>query len=669
MPNLSRFILNLFFVLSLAGQAFAIDRLQVRGPDFVNEQGEQVRFWGVNLVALFPSHEQADALAENLASRQINIVRPHHLLRSSRDWIHQSKVKSLVLFDDNTRDPDPEAWDRFDYLNAKLREKGIYLALSLHFSRSFLPGDVDVLTTDDADRQAWMQAVETMRGWDWRKSIDPVKMLPTIDERACALQEEFARRLLSHVNPYTGIAYGRDAQVLTIEIVNESSAEYALICNNQFPPYFDAKLQRKWEAYAKAHGVVEPSPVRQVQQSAEKLVRAGFLRKLDEDYFLHMQTLVKDQGCEAAVTFSNLWRGENNLQMHAAHSAYIEDHAYVDPYVVRRAEDIFHQKAKTCLADKPYFIGELNQAEGGNNIRAQSPMRTMLPLAMASYGSFQNYSGLIWFAWNHGDRSINKDGWAIHPDRSSHLGDMISDMMMLDRMRTAGMIFRRGLVKPSQSPITVIVDPANVGTDYGSIMHAGTYHQPGWQSIHGIRKTYGALPEAQQQAPWAMHQPESPFITDTGEIVKDLQREQLTVIAPQAEAFSGKLDGREQSGLQHLAIGDEGGFATVIAVCQDEKPFATTRSIVISRTHLDAEHKDQATQQLALRHILIPEEGESWTVKVIRPRVITGDEVLTALDGRILSVNRVGTMALPVGNWFELELSCGPSVVQMGAND
>src|SRR5436853_370291 len=100
--------------------------LTIKGEDFVDPAGNVVRFWGVNLVALYPDHAKADAIASTLASRQINLVRPHHNLRPSTDWNPKMVSGSLLTYKDTSREFDPDALDKFDYLNAALRKNGIY---------------------------------------------------------------------------------------------------------------------------------------------------------------------------------------------------------------------------------------------------------------------------------------------------------------------------------------------------------------------------------------------------------------------------------------------------------------------------------------------------------------------------------------------------------------
>lgn len=630
--------------------------VRARDEAFVDPTGTPVRFWGVNLVSLFPTHAEAEAIAASLAERGVNLVRPHHLLRPSSDWIHRGGVLGLNLLKDDTRTPDPEAWDRFDYLNAQLRRHGIYLALSLHFSRNVLPGDADVLETSPAERVAWQAAVAEMRSWDWRKSIDPFKMLPTFDVRARALQEEFARQLLGHINPYTGLAYGRDPQVLTVEVVNESSAEYALVCGNTFPAYFQEALDAKWQAFLRERGV-EPFALGSASGTAQQAVRTAFRGSLDDGLMRHMTAVVRSMGCGAALTYSNLWRGEGNLDMHRRLADYIEDHSYMDPLVVREAADGFLQHSRTLLRGKPYVLGEFNQAEGADNLRVQGPVRTMLPLAAASYGSFHGYAGIAWFAWCHGDRSLGPDGWALEEVRSPHLGDLVADGMLLDHLRTCGLIFRRGLVAPSAEPQTLHVDDPIQAFDYNSLMRGKYLLRPGWQNVHSIRKAFGPVPEAQSEAPWMATEPPSPLVSDTGQIVKDTVRRQLTLAAPQAEGFSGYLDGKPPAGLKHLDVDGTDGFATVVAVCLDGRPFPQTGALLLSRTCVGADGRDRSGPILAIRGLRPPDAHGIWRLRLTRPRAAQALlEAFANGRGWDVEVRADGALVLPMADWHECEL-------------
>ena len=632
---------------SVSTAADSIAPLTVSGADYNAPDGRVVRFWGVNLVATYPDHARADALAANLASLGINLVRPHHLLRAGKDWNPDMTSGALVTYQDTSREFDPDALDRFDYLNAALRKQGIYLAFSAHFTRGYLPGDVDILKTDAADREVWMAALTEMNGWPWQKSFDLRKLLPVVDERAALLNEEFVRNLLTHKNPYTGLSYAEDHQIISFEVVNEHALEYAIICGSRLPDYWQKRLEKRWSDYAAAAGVVGGDLYKPATPAAVAL-RAKFLTGLDEAYFNRIGAAIRADGCHSPITYSNLWRGDSTLEMHARLAQIIENHAYMDPLVVRRIDDGFGAAGRTSLAGKPFLLGEFNQAEGEKNSREQSPYRTMLPLAAAAYGSFNGWSGIEWFAWNHGQFvPIGKDGWALDERRESNLGGMVADGMMIDHIRTAGLIYRRGLVAPSKQPVTIWTEPPFAARGYPDLMRGKDNIQPGWQDVHAIRRAYGPVPADQAAAPWMTAPATSPVISDTDEIVKDVTRRQLTVTAPQAEAFSGFPDANPPAGLKHLVVG-EASFATVIVVADDGKTLGQSGHFILSRTALDAENHETNGPAVTLRG-LAP-AGRGWNFTVTRPRPEAGrvTPLQTSADG---------TLILPAGTWHEGELT------------
>jgi hypothetical protein len=635
-----------------------IDPLAIDGRQFKKTDGTAVRLWGMNLSAVYPTHTQAEGIAANLASLGINVVRPHHNMRSSLDWNTVSGIPALVTYSGNTRTPHATAWDRFDYLNAQLRAEGIYLMPSLHSSRRFLPGDVDILTTNSTDRTNWMDAMTALGSMPG--NLDLFKMLPMIDERCARLMEEFAQQFLNHVNPYTGLAYGKDPQVLSLEFMNEHSSEYAIFAGNKFESatypkvsYWTTVLQTKWDAYTASRSLTA-CPIYAPPSDPHKLARGDFLRGLDQAYFNRIKTYVRALGCQTPVMLSNLWRGEAFQKQQESLSDLIEDHSYGDPYVPRAADDIFNPLSRSTPTGKPYIVGELNQAADTTSITANSRYRTTLPVAAATYGAFNSWSGVVWFAWAHGDSKTGADGWATVEERtpastSDRIGQLQCDGMMLDHLRTTGIIFRRGLASPSSAPITLYANDPLATNGYSALVTPKYQFVPGWQSIHAVRRAFGPVPAAQPTSSWMTTTPASPLISDTNEIRKDTTRQQLTFSTAFAEAFSGKLDLSAPAGLTRIGLVSTSGFATVVLVSNDSIPIATSNELVISRTYLDAttgaERVNQPTKVSGLK---TPATGFAWHIKVTRPRGSPATyQALTP---------SAGVLTLPSTNWKEAEL-------------
>lgn len=624
-----------------------VQQLTVKGPDFINPSGNIVRLWGVNLVVLFPEHEVAEKTAANLASLGINCVRPHHMLRSSKDWNPDMVSGCLVDYKNDSVTFDPQALDRFDYLNSCLKENGIYLMVAIGNSRMYSPGDVKILDQGDKDNKSWAAAVKELNGWHWQKSHDVKKMLPMVDERAAMINEEFARKLLNHVNPYTKEKYAADPQLLTIEVINEFSLDYALICNNKFPDYWQKILQDKWKKFTEEKGVKE-CDLYKTRTTAQRKCRGEFFRKLQEDYLNRMTKVIRDAGFKGFISFSNLWRGEAAGKLHWDTAGYIEDHLYCEPRIAESKEDFLIEKSKTRLANKPYILGEANYCEWGDKKEAQRKERAMLPLVLAAYGGFNDWSGIIWFAWNHGGRAIGKDGWSNKPDRQAHLGDMVSDEMMLDHFRTCSAIFRRELVKQSVAPQNLYVYGDYIPGNYQALIQGRIKYKAGWQNIHALQKVFSKPPEGDKTKELLNTETPDVLITDTKEITKDTVKKHLTVKTPFAEAFAGNLKTPDKISLDHLQFSETDCFATIVMVTNDGKSLKETENLLISRTTLDKSWKDSEKGTLTLKG-LSKTSGKKWQATITRPRKNAGQKIE-------ITQKKDGTINLPIKGWFECEI-------------
>lgn len=181
------------------GAAGAEGFIRSEGDCFVDGTGAERRFLGTNIcfTGCFPSHEDADRVAAELARYGINLVRLHYVHHKFPQGKIYPKPDSVL---------EPEQLERFDYLFAKLKEHGIYTYFQLNISRKFTA----------------------------KNGIENIDKLPhfyhgvdNFDYRFISLQKKYISEILSHVNPYTGLPYKDEPAIGMLELANENSIVYA----------------------------------------------------------------------------------------------------------------------------------------------------------------------------------------------------------------------------------------------------------------------------------------------------------------------------------------------------------------------------------------------------------------------------------------------------------
>ena len=183
--------------------------VRVKKGHFYFEDGIRCRFLGFNVAARSntPDHETADKMAERFASMGVNIIRLHAadapVGEEPGSWSSCKEAPLLNYQKENGREFNKKGLDRFDYFVAKLKEKGIYLHIDLIVARDFREGD----------------------GLDYPGNPGScVKRFPMYNKRMIELQKEYAKTILCHINPYTGLALIDDPAVVVVQINNEESA-------------------------------------------------------------------------------------------------------------------------------------------------------------------------------------------------------------------------------------------------------------------------------------------------------------------------------------------------------------------------------------------------------------------------------------------------------------
>ncbi len=161
---------------------------------FVTENGPRY-FTGTNICfsGCFPEHDQAEQVAADLARFGFNLVRLHYVHHKFPPGKKYASPDSFI---------EPVQLEKFDYLFHCLKQRGIYVYMQLNIDRKF---GVES-GFENADKLPW-----------YNNGID------NIEPRMISLQKKYVRDLLTHVNPYTGLAYKDDPAIATLELANENS--------------------------------------------------------------------------------------------------------------------------------------------------------------------------------------------------------------------------------------------------------------------------------------------------------------------------------------------------------------------------------------------------------------------------------------------------------------
>ncbi len=417
--------------------------------EFSERPGEPVRFYGANVVwsALYLDREQCDRFADLLQRMGYNSVRIHHY---ERELVDPEAPDSLTFR--------PDSLDKLDYLFAALKERGIYTSIDLFISRR-------------------VKSAEIFPGTEGR--VSNFKVLVPVSDRAFDDLKEFSRRLLTHVNPYTGLAWKDDPALAFISMINEGmSLNYWDRLDELARPLWQDAFNR-WlvdhygtrEALAKAWGeALKPGqdPTRgtvPLPNTFEKdqpgLDLARCCAEVHERMFRRLADFLRDElSCRALLTDMNAWTYTLQNQAPRAGFDYADSHFYWDhPEFLRGGRRLPSKgwsgggsavadggggpavRALTRFFDIPFTLSEYNWAY-------PSIFRSESGLVIGSYCSLQDYGGVWRYAFA-GDREH-----LVEPAPLSYFY-FGSDPINTAAERAAVCLFLRGDVAPAHTRVAL----------------------------------------------------------------------------------------------------------------------------------------------------------------------------------------------------------------------
>jgi hypothetical protein len=552
--------------------------IRVKDGHFVKSDGSRIRFWGVHFTdwsrgsVEIPPKEDMPMWAATLARYGVNMVRLHFLdLPSPRGIIDSSRTDSRAF--------DPKQLDRLDFEIAELKKRGIYVDLNLNVGRSYKSGD----GVQDFDKIQWG------------------KGLTLFDPRLIELEKEYARNLLTHVNPYTGNQYRNEPSIAIVEILNEN----ALYLGYRAPtPYYDEELTRVYNTWLATHrtpeqlkklreqaGVAEGAPLPRLRGPETNTspkeryeTELAFYIDAESKFYLNMSGYLKNElGVQVAITGTadhSHTSSPYTMLASLAKLDILDGHVYWQhpgsppPVNTPMVNDPFNstvvQLSRTAFAGKPYTVSETNHPFPNDWAAEGIP-------TLAAYGAFQDWDAIILYTFEP----------KLAPDWKSYVGDPFDislDPVRMTEMAAGALMFLRGDVRPAKETVSRTYSYDQVLESRKLPRQEAPYFTPGFSlalplehavriaSLDGARTAKLAAPEA------------SPILSDTGQLAWYTSAQKtglVTVETDRTQALIGFIRANGKS-LKNLSAEISNQFAALALSSLDGRALAQSAKMLLT---------------------------------------------------------------------------------------
>lgn len=366
--------------------------------EFEKQPGKKARFWGTNLCfgLNYLTKQESIQMLDDLVKLGYNSIRPHH-------------------FDcgNNGIEPNDLVWDRFDFMLAEAKKRGIYITTDLYTVRS-------------VTLKTWGHVTEPEFKW-----------LCYFDDEAYANLLEFSKYFLCHVNPYTGLALKDDPAFICLSLINESSL---MIRVHQLTDKTRPLMEKEFEKWCRQKGYTDKN---------EKL-KACFLTDSAKKLYARLKKDLRDMGVKIPLT-------DQNMVFHIPTQIARLDYDYVDSHfywghpinLTEKSGGPWRTNSQSIISDwggefrdsvsirifgKPNVITEWNYCW-------PNPTCAEEQIIMPASAALQGFDGLWHFGYGHGK---NLDVKAIN------VFDIMNNPVKRLGARMGSLLFLRGDVAESE---------------------------------------------------------------------------------------------------------------------------------------------------------------------------------------------------------------------------
>ncbi len=543
---------------------------------FVKASGEQLlfadntpaRFWGTNITsyALFRTSDDAiKQQAKRLSALGFNLVRLHH---------HDSPWVSPNIFGDRDQTQDTQqlsaaSLKKIDWWIKCLKDEGIYVWLDMHVERALMAKD-NIFGFDELPKDEQNNA--SLKGFAYVNI--------TIQQA----MKRFAEAYMTHVNPFTGLAYKDDPAIAAVLITNENDVTQhfgnALLRDKGVPRHWELYKNRA-DAFASQHNLSASLTWRSWEHGPAKL----FLNDLERNFNVEMIQHLRELGVKVPIATTSSWGGDGLSSLPALTAGDVIDvHSYGGSGQLEKnpltTEGIVDWMGAGQVTGKPLTVTEWN------NEPFPTPDRHSLPLYVAGTASHQGWDALMQYAYS---QQPLDGGWVTADNWHAY-----NDPAMLATLPAAALLYRRADVSEANTtyvfaptPDTLFnkpVSPANsvllrTAMEKGKLQIA----MPQTPELPWLQP--GIIPSNAQ----VFHDPDQSLLdanasestTDTGELKRNWKQGIYTINTPRTQAVTGWIGG-ESISLGNIQVQVKTANASVVVQSLDAAPVGRSQDLLIS---------------------------------------------------------------------------------------
>lgn len=393
-----------------------------RGGQIVFEKrpDQPVRFYGANVCfsANYMDHELSDRLAEEFQTIGYNLIRLHHF---DRDTVDRSDGKSTRM--------KAEFKDRMDYLIAACRKRGIYVTLDLFISRNLEKDEIREFPGEKVDRTRFKGLVfvsdDAMRNW-----------------------QEYAKNLLTAVNPYTGLAWKDDPAIISLDLINENAIFWTSQVNGT-----KALYETKFNAWLKSRGIQPTFLERRRFRTLflQEVYPAGYAKMRDFLRSIGVRQMLADQNHNSNIITMLLREPYDLVENHFywAHPVFLKGWGLpalvVNDSSISKGAGALNTMFQTRAFGKPFLITEWDYTN-------TNPYNVEGAFLTGAYASLQDWSALCRFAYSHDASLFRKE------ESRQEFFDIANDPVRLLSERAGNLFFLRGDIRPSDLAVPLLLN-------------------------------------------------------------------------------------------------------------------------------------------------------------------------------------------------------------------